>query len=372
MRRILPWLLGFWTLLLAIAWFAAWIGRPDLVLPFGFPAVLTLAVGSFLIVRVQRNLIGPLLFVGASASLIYDIGTVYAVYSLSGELNWPAEHLAAWLGTWTQPLFYLSLPVLLVLFPDGRFGGRRKWFLPPFGLVLGLIAVGAFLAWGIPTEALVDQGRGGLLATYSEYEIVDGAFIGGWLLAFPAAISMFLRYRRSERAQRQQIKWLLFGAIFTPVLALLLVRVLRFDDSLILAVAPSVVPIAIGVAVVRYRLYDLGQIVSRTVTYAVVVTLLGLAVASASTVVGTRFADPVVVAATTLAVAALFNPLRRRVQGWVDRRFNRSRYDAERVMEEFAGSLQDRVDPDGVIDGWVGVVAETMQPAAVGGWVREG
>ena len=76
------------------------------------------------------------------------------------------------------------------------------------------------------------------------------------------------------------------------------------------------------------------------------------------------------VAAFTLAVAALFNPVRKRVQVWVDRRFNRSRYDAERVMDEFAGSLQDRVDPDGVVEGWLGVVSETMQPSSVGVWVR--
>jgi hypothetical protein len=85
---------------------------------------------------------------------------------------------------------------------------------------------------------------------------------------------------------------------------------------------------------------------------------------------GSQFDEPWVVAATTLAVAALFNPLRKRIQGWVDRRFNRSRYDAEHVMDEFASSLRDRVDPEGVVDGWVGVVSETMQPSAQGLWVR--
>lgn len=118
------------------------------------------------------------------------------------------------------------------------------------------------------------------------------------------------------------------------------------------------------------RLYDLDRVVSRTVTYTSVIGLLALVVALVATVTATQFEDPLVVAATTLTVAALFNPLRKRIQRLVDRRFNRSRYDIQRVMDRFAGSLRDQVDADGVVDGWMGVVSETMQPEAVGVWVR--
>lgn len=97
---------------------------------------------------------------------------------------------------------------------------------------------------------------------------------------------------------------------------------------------------------------------------------LGL-VTAVTTILPTDSSD-LAVAASTLAVAALFNPVRKRIQSWVDRRFNRSRFDAERVIEEFTGSLRDRVDPDGVVEGWVGVVTETMQPSAVSVWVRDG
>jgi hypothetical protein len=131
-------------------------------------------------------------------------------------------------------------------------------------------------------------------------------------------------------------------------------------------------PVAVGVAVLRYRLYEIDRIISRTVSYALVVGLLGLVLFGLVAGLGAWLGreNQLVVAVSTLAVAALFNPVRRRVQGWVDRRFNRSRYDAERVMSEFVGSLRDRTDPDGVVEGWVGVVSETMQPTSVGVWVR--
>ena len=131
------------------------------------------------------------------------------------------------------------------------------------------------------------------------------------------------------------------------------------------------IAIGVGLAIARYRLFDVDRFVARTVTYSLVVGLLVGAVALAAGLVGTMFDSPLVVAATTLGVAAVFNPLRRRVQAVVDRRFNRSRYDAERVMDEFAGTLRARTDPVGVVDGWMGVISETMQPAAIGVWTRD-
>jgi hypothetical protein len=133
-------------------------------------------------------------------------------------------------------------------------------------------------------------------------------------------------------------------------------------------------PLSFGVAVLRYRLYEIDRIVSRTVSYALVVGLLAGAflgiVALMSSLLPTESSD-LAVAGSTLVVAALFNPLRRRVQGGVDRRFNRQRYDAQRVMDGFASSLRDRVDPEEVMTGWVGVVSSTMQPDAIGMWMRD-
>ena len=144
--------------------------------------------------------------------------------------------------------------------------------------------------------------------------------------------------------------------------------------SALLLLGGSAIPISIGVAVVRYRLYEIDRLVSRTVSYAIVIALLAAVFAGLVTLVGSFLdtASDLAVAASTLAVAALFNPLRRRVQRGVDHRFNRSRYDSERVMSGFTSSLRDEVDPDEVLGGWLSVVINTMQPASVGAWVRTG
>jgi hypothetical protein len=136
----------------------------------------------------------------------------------------------------------------------------------------------------------------------------------------------------------------------------------------------SLFPIAIGIAVFRYRLFEVDRFISRTVSYALVVGFLAAVFVAGVTWIPNALGlgdSPLLVAASTLAVAAIFNPLRRQTQVWVDRRFNRSHYDAERVMESFAGSLQTRVDPDGVMDDLVDVVSEAMQPESVGAWVRD-
>ncbi len=129
---------------------------------------------------------------------------------------------------------------------------------------------------------------------------------------------------------------------------------------------------SISLAVLRYRLYDIDRFFSRTVSYVIVVVLLGatyaLGLAGLTSLLDTE--SSLAVAATTLAVAALFNPLRKRVQGFVDRRFNRSRYDAQRVMDEFTGALRDRVDGADLADDWLGVVSKTMQPTMAGLWLR--
>jgi hypothetical protein len=187
-------------------------------------------------------------------------------------------------------------------------------------------------------------------------------------------VSLVVRWVRSTGEEHLQMKWLV-PAFFVFGLGVF-AEFGGFQGSLaaniLLPAGLILVPVAIGLAILRYRLYDIDRIVSRTVSYTLVVVLLAAVYVGGVTGLTSLLPDQsrLVVAATTLAVAALFNPVRRRVQGWVDRRFNRSRYDTQRVMDRFAGSLRDQVDTTEVVDGWVGVVAETMQPAAVGVWVR--
>ncbi|HZD23197.1 MAG TPA: hypothetical protein VE569_07320, partial [Acidimicrobiia bacterium] len=136
----------------------------------------------------------------------------------------------------------------------------------------------------------------------------------------------------------------------------------------------AAIPASVAVAVLRYRLYELERIVSRTVTYLIVAALLvsayGLLVLTLGSLFGRN--NPVAVAGATLAAAALFNPLRTRIRRWVDRRFNRSRYDAEGVVDEFTSTLRDVVEPQDVVDGLVGVLSETVQPATFAIWIRTG
>jgi hypothetical protein len=203
---------------------------------------------------------------------------------------------------------------------------------------------------------------------------VDAGFIVGFAFAVPAAFSMVVRYQRAGLIERQQIKWLLAA---TSLFAVVYVIAVATDDSnetawLVLSAALAAIPLAIILAVLRYRLYDIDRILSRTISYAIVLGVLGGVSLLGLTALTSLFPaeSPLAVAASTLAAAALFNPVRTRVQTAVEKRFNRSRYDAQRVMETFSGSLREDLDPDAVVGGWVEVVAETMQPSSVGVWVR--
>jgi hypothetical protein len=176
------------------------------------------------------------------------------------------------------------------------------------------------------------------------------------------------------------LKWFLF-ACFSFVAALCSEFVLEWFGvteppvlvDLWIGLSILGIPIAATLAILRYRLYDIDRIISRTVSYAIVIATLGAVYALGLTGL-TSLLDsdsPLAVAAATLAAAALFNPLRRRVQAFVDHRFNRTKYDAERVMAGFTGSLRDEVDPRTVVGGWVDVVSETMRPVSDGVWLRD-
>jgi hypothetical protein len=284
--------------------------------------------------------------------------------------------------------WFMAIGVLIMWFPTGRVPSPRWMWLQWWGL--GTVALTFVLYLFADQLCAVYDDEAGCVEYVSnpigisgvpnpEYGWISGPlFTGAALFILGSLVSLAMRYRVSRGGERQQIKWFLlacaaFGLTFV---SLLITEALGMseppswlDVAMLLTVAA--VPVSATVAILRYRLYDIDRIISRTVTYALVVGLLVAVVALVAAMVGTRFEEPLVVAATTLGVAAVFNPLRRRVQSVVDRRFNRSRYDAERVMSEFAGALRDRVDHDGVVGGWVGVVSQTMQPSGVGVWVRD-
>jgi hypothetical protein len=185
-----------------------------------------------------------------------------------------------------------------------------------------------------------------------------------------------LIWRQATGERRQQLKWLAAGAAVTVGIGLISSAVISvFSDVLaeVTAVAIAGLAVGIGIGILKYRLYEIDRIISRTLAYAIVTGLLvgvyaGLVLLATEVL---RFRTPVAVAAATLAAAALFNPLRQRVQQAVDRRFNRARYDADQTVAAFAARLKDAVDLDSVLDDLAGVVHQALEPSHVSVWISQ-
>lgn len=354
------------------------ISSPRFESTFGSLGLLALpmaAIGGFLAIRVRGNVVGWLLisvafFLGSTA-----LGDSYARSDLPGAV-W-----AAWLASllWLPAL--ISLVVLVPLFfPDGRLPGPGwrwvKWTAGAGGL--------AFWVGNAFTGVLLDDyGFSNPTRLELSERLIEVVQAAGFLLilsSFVAGIAAsIVRFRRSEGGSRQQMKWFAMSAVL--LIPAVVVNGWAYENgrqgvgAAAMIAGGLAVSLAIGIAITHYRLYEIDRIISRTVSYALVGGLLALVFAAGviwvPNVVPGLEDSPLAVAASTLAVAGLFNPLRRRVQHLVDRRFNRSRYDAEQVIEGFARSLRDQIDGEGLVSGWVGVVSETMQPASTSVWVRE-
>ena len=350
-------------------------------------AVLAGLVGMVVARRQPRNPEGWLLLGSAVAVLAVVDSGLYAVLDYRvhhGRL--PLGEAAVFIkDTAGLPLICVGALVIL-LFPDGRLTRRWAWVLWSYLAVAGVAAVGVL------------AGEAGALAGQHIQVDVNGGYSGpgspAGVLAVLAAIGgpalvvvplfwvafvarQVLSWRRSAGDRRQQLKWLMAGAVIALAGLLLIVagpskdqtpgRILR--DVAFLAVAA--LPVAMGVGILKYHLYDIDRLISRTLSYTLVTGVL-IGVYAGVVTLATRvlpFSSPVGVAASTLVVAALFNPLRRRVQRAVDRRFNRARYDAEATVAAFAARLKDAVDLDAVRDDLTGVVHRALEPAHVSVWI---
>jgi hypothetical protein len=274
-------------------------------------------------------------------------------------------------------LSLLSAPLIVLLFPDGQLPGPRwRWVLWAYaGLVACVVTVAAANAIAPVAEHDIRVDSSGMLTS--------SGHLPGWLASPPAwldavvvvglvgiALSIVgrqvLSWRQATGERRQQLKWLAFGAAVTIVW---LIGLLIFN---IPVVGIAALPVSTGIAILKYRLYDIDRIISRTLSYAIVTGLLVGAYAGL-VLLATRvlaFSGTIAVAASTLAAAALFNPLRRRVQRSVDRRFNRARYDADKTVAAFAAQLKEAVDLDSVRDDLASVVHKALEPAHVSVWIR--
>lgn len=334
-------------------------------------------VGALILYRTDGNRVG---WVMAATALSLFVGAVADNVSGRGELVAQAVGGALWLG------WFVLLGLLLYWFPTGRPVSPRWRFLGWLAVALALVCASYLVA-----ERLCIEPEGNSCKTWADNpigipgvpnpEFGDYSTFGYMVMAAFVVIStasLVARFIRSRGVERFQLKWFAF-AVVTLITATVAQETLSEPLPLPTAIwdviwglAVLALPVAIGFSVLRYRLYDIDRIVSRTLSYLVVVACLGavffVIVAGITSLLPAQ--SDLAVAASTLAVAALFNPVRRRVQIRVESRFNRARYDAQKVIDAFAASLRGDTDPMGIAIGWREVVTETMEPAAVSVWVR--
>jgi MFS family permease len=342
--------------------------------------VIYAGVGVIVARRQPRNPIGWLLIIFILVFLLSTVVGSYAVlYYRFGHHGLPLAQVAVLL----QPLWapaILLFPVVVLLFPDGRLASRRwRWMLVAYAVAGALAsaaifgpAISAVAGHDVHLDAFGDVTSGGR----PHHELLAIAELLGLLLILAAWLSFVvhqvLSWRRAVGERRQQLKWLASGAAVTVV-----VIAASFGISAtgvageVLGIGLAALPVGIGVGILKYRLYEIDRIISRAVSYAIVTGLLvglyaGLVLLATEVI---RVKSPVAVAVATLVAAALFSPLRRRVQHAVDRRFNRARYDADEAVTAFAARLQDAVDLASVQDDLTGVVQRALEPTHVTVWL---
>jgi hypothetical protein len=309
----------------------------------------------------------------------------YAAFSLSAERgSLPGGEVLAWVASWLWVLHVGLFVFLALLFPDGMLVSSRwrpfAWFAA-IAVVVGILA--AALSPG-PIRGL--ESIDNPLWIEGASNVVVGVQVLVFGLGFGAAASMFARLRRARGVERQQLKWFAYavavlagGTILTNVVSAAMgVGWLREVGFLPTIVGLVGWPVAVGVAILRYRLYNIDLLINRTLVYGLLTATLalvyfgGVATTQAifRTLTGQEQQPQLAIVVTTLVIAALFNPLRRRIQSFVDRRFYRRKYDAAKTLEVFSAKLRDETDLDALSDDLVGVVRETMQPAHVSLWLR--
>jgi hypothetical protein len=353
----------------------------NLALVLAFTAFMV--VGAVIVAHRPGNLVG---WIFSAIGLLAATGVLameYAEYALvtrPGSL--PGGTLAAWFQWWWLPMLGLVLVFTLLLFPTGRLPSARWRPVAVLGAA-GIVAV-AVLSALQPTLALQNEDLTvrNPLGVAGAPDPEDGV-LGAGLLALlvgcmlAAVVSVVLRFRRSRGVERQQLKWFTFAAALLAVGQLLTTFLLPDGElhDVLFGLTVAFVPIAAGMAILRYRLYDIDRLINRTLVYGLLSGLLGLVYTVGVFATG-RLLDPaggqsgLAVAASTLAVAALFQPARRRVQALVDRRFNRRRYDAARTVEAFSARLRDQVDLDTLSAELLAGVEQTVEPTAVSLWLR--
>jgi hypothetical protein len=365
---------------------------PDAVGTVVFAALIFTfsTVGVLIATRQPHNLVGWIMLVAGFALGATVLTSTYVDLSITqprGRL--PGTEWVAWFAQWIWvPGFAPALTFLLLLFPNGRLPSGR-WRLVGWLAVAAMAILGIGMAFTPGPFVDYPKVTNPLGLAPLEGSFLEGGGVG-WLL-LPAGVvlsagSMVVRYRRATGVERQQIKWFALAAAIAAVGWVVITLAYGTDEGTEnpLLVAAQLLQLlsflglalAVGIAVLKYRLYDIDLLINRTLVYGALTALLvGVYVGSIVVLQGllralTGQESQLAIVASTLAVAALFNPLRRHIQSFIDRRFYRSKYDAAKTLETFSAKLRDETDLDALSDDLVGVVRETMQPAHVSLWLR--
>jgi hypothetical protein len=390
---VAAWSLGVLIILLCAALvplaFAAQEAESDIAVVV---IVMSLASVGLVVARRQPgNPLGWMFLALAALSALGSCAGAYAVLSYRLGHHLPLDVVAVFLALYWCPVI-VAFPLVILLFPDGQLPSPR--WRP---VLWGYLAVGGFWPVSIYAVAIGAVAAGNLhILPGGDLRAVDHpAGSSAWLGSVEAVIlpvlavfwlvfvaRQVLSWRRASGERRQQLKWLMSGAAVCMAATTLIAVGGTLDPSASPAAQAAVnsatigiaaLPVSVGVAILKYRLYDIDRIISRTLAYAIVTGLL-VGVYAGLVLLTTQVAgihSTVAVAASTLVAAALFNPVRRRVQRVVDRRFNRARYNADQTVAAFAARLKDAVDLDSVRDDLAGVVHQALEPAHLSVWISQ-
>jgi hypothetical protein len=361
-------------------------GRPDLVglnadaVPYLLALVSAATVGAVVASRRPAHPVGWLLLalgLSVSSSGLADQYVFYGLLARPGAV--PAAAYVAVYGDASFILFAACIGFVLLLTPTGSLPSPRwRWWARVAAAAPAVFLLAATLR-SKELEPPYPPIRSPLAvqALAGPAEVAAGlALAVTGLAVLVGAASLVLRFRRARGVERQQLKWMAFAAALALVaVAAVTVGAVMNEQAVVVGVSGvymAVLPLAIGAAILRYRLYDLDRIVSRTLAYGLLTVLLASAYAGVVLGLGRLLpqGSSLVVAAATLAVAGVFQPARRRVQRVVDRRFNRRRYDAAQTIAAFSDRLRQQVDLDALAAELLAVVDQTMQPTSVSLWLR--
>jgi hypothetical protein len=358
---------------------------------FDYWLVNAVQVGSFSIIgaiiasRLPANPVGWLFCAAACTIAVEYLSAEYAIYALLARPDsLPAGEALAWLAFWAWIPSIGCIVLSLLLFPNGRLPSSRWRWLAWLTVLLTIAgAVWVALSPGVIGNLGAIRNPLGIEGLPSGYKPVQT--IMSALLLVVAVWTLGLRLLRTSGIEHQQIKWPAFIAVMaaggsilydTAISEAIGLRWLEWAGYVGLIAALVCFPISIGIAIVRYRLYEIDTLINRTLVYALLTAILaavyfgGVVLLQRVFVALTGQQSTLAVVASTLVIAALFNPLRRRIQSFVDRRFYRRKYDARKTLEAFSAKLRDETDLEALNNDLVGVVRETMQPAHVSLWLR--